>query len=459
MGKARVLCLFRQDGAFRELISVLDKLLLDVLPYPLTAKLDELVVALKPDLLFLNDTESGHRSWQETTGEVRRADPTIPLILVTERGSEELAVTVLRLGLQDYLTLPASADAVQQVVNRCLSFRASKSSAVIPKFTQRLDSDGLVGANPALCALKVYMTKVAAADCTVLITGETGTGKELAAEFVHRHSPRKGKPFMCVNSAAIPDPLLESELFGHTKGAFTGAEHHRDGVLAAADGGTVFLDEVGDMSLFAQAKILRVLEKKEVCRLGGTQPRHLDVRFVAATNQDLESMANRGGFRKDLFFRLNVARVHLPPLRERKDDITLIVDHYCREFSFRAGCPAPKLSQQSLACLMKYDWPGNVRELKNMLENLFLGKMLKEVRPEHLPLHLRELVEKSCNISLSERDQVVTALHASGWNKSKAAETLHWSRMTLYRKMAKHQVSRFVPQAASYREERGSKAV
>ncbi|MGB8768537.1 MAG: sigma-54 dependent transcriptional regulator, partial [Candidatus Korobacteraceae bacterium] len=312
---------------------------------------------------------------------------------------------------------------------------------------------------PALCLAKAQMTKVAGADCTVLITGETGTGKELAAEFVHSHSPRRGKPFVCVNCAAIPDSLLESELFGHSKGAFTGAEDIREGVFAAADGGTIFLDEVGDMSLFAQAKILRVLERKEVCRLGGTQRRQLDVRFVAATNQDLEAMTQCGSFRKDLFFRLNVARVHLPPLRDRKDDIPLVIDHYCREFSCRAGCPTPTFSQDSFKYLLEYDWPGNIRELKNVLENLFLGEVPGEVHPGHLPAYLRELIEKSCNLSSSERDQLITALSAAQWNKSKAAEILHWSRMTLYRKMAKHQLSRFAPQAAPRMEERGSKAV
>ncbi len=379
MDRVRVLSVSCQGGVSRQLTLLLETLPLDVLPTSPTARPDELVVALKPDLVFLNHSELGLRSLQQAVSNLRRVDPTIPLVLVTESSSEELAITALRLGFQDYLTLPTSAAAVQQAVARCLRFRAPGSGESMPRFTA--GRDGLVGANPALCLAKAQMTKVAGADCTVLITGETGTGKELAAEFVHSHSPRRGKPFVCVNCAAIPDSLLESELFGHSKGAFTGAEDIREGVFAAADGGTIFLDEVGDMSLFAQAKILRVLERKEVCRLGGTQRRQLDVRFVAATNQDLEAMTQCGSFRKDLFFRLNVARVHLPPLRDRKDDIPLVIDHYCREFSCRAGCPTPTFSQDSFKYLLEYDWPGNIRELKNVLENLFLGEVPGEVQP------------------------------------------------------------------------------
>ena len=203
------------------------------------------------------------------------------------------------------------------------------------------------------------MTRVAASNCTVLITGETGTGKELAAEFIHRQSNRRNKPFVCVNCAAIPDPLLESELFGHARGAFTGADSTRDGLFRSAEGGTVLLDEIGDMSLTAQAKILRVLETKEVSRLGGVERQKVDIRFLAATNQDLESMTERGAFRRDLFYRLNVARVELPPLRDRKEDIPLLVEHYRRQLG---GDDLARISEECMNRIAQYDWPGNIRE-------------------------------------------------------------------------------------------------
>jgi len=285
------------------------------------------------------------------------------------------------------------------------------------------------------------LRKAASSDCTVLITGETGTGKELAAEFIHANSSRQNQAFVCINCAAIPDSLLEAELFGHTKGAFTGAEGVRDGLLLEANGGTVFLDEIGDMSLMAQAKILRVLENKEVCRIGGNRITQLNIRFVAASNQQLEDMVSRGSFRKDLFFRLNVARIHLPPLRERKEDIPLLLQHYCSSFRQHSGSPVPEFSDESLQCLMQYDWPGNIRELKNTVEWLLLGDVPCQIKPEHLPGNLRAMIEASPSLSEDERNALLSALFSAKWNKSKAAKKLHWSRMTLYRKIAKYQIS------------------
>jgi transcriptional regulator with PAS, ATPase and Fis domain len=202
-----------------------------------------------------------------------------------------------------------------------------------------------------MCELKRDMLQIAKSASTVLITGETGTGKELAAELIHASSSRRKQAFLCINCAAIPDSLLESELFGHAKGAFTGADEYRDGLLVSANGGTIFLDEIGDMSLCAQAKILRVVEKRDVCRVGSNRGVHLDIRFIAATNHDLEAMANSGMFRKDLFFRLNVARIHLPPLRERREDIPFLWRHYCSDLTTRMGMATPEFSEDFLRCL------------------------------------------------------------------------------------------------------------
>jgi DNA-binding NtrC family response regulator len=304
------------------------------------------------------------------------------------------------------------------------------------------DSNCMIGLSAPMRELRREMEKAAASTCTVLITGETGTGKELAAEFIHKRSLRRNKPFVCINCAAIPDSLFESELFGHAKGAFTGADGPHEGLLTAADGGTIFFDEIGDMSLFAQAKVLRVIEQREVRRLGGVRQRQLDIRFLAATSQDLEAMLNRHSFRKDLFYRLDVVRIDLPPLRDRRADIPLLVDHYLRQFSSRSGCSMPGFSDECLQCLSRYEWPGNIRELKNILENLLLGPVPEQIRAEHLPERFRFLKEQPGDLSKSERDLLLSALVSARWNKSEAAEKLHWSRMTLYRKIAKYGISK-----------------
>jgi DNA-binding NtrC family response regulator len=302
-------------------------------------------------------------------------------------------------------------------------------------------SDSIVGPSLVMRELKQDMLQIAKSAATVLITGETGTGKELAAEFIHANSSRRKQAFVCINCAAIPDSLLESELFGHVKGAFTGADEYREGFFVSADGGTIFLDEIGDMSLCAQAKILRVVEKKEVCRVGSNRGVPLDIRFVAATNHDLEAMANGGTFRKDLFFRLNVARVHLPPLRERAEDIPFLLRHYCRDLTKSSGGSTPEFSEECLRHLQSYGWPGNIRELKNMVETLFLKDLPEKIAVEDLPRHLRLFIENRADLSPSEREALVAALFSAKWNKSEAAKKLHWSRMTLYRKIAKYRIA------------------
>jgi DNA-binding NtrC family response regulator len=299
----------------------------------------------------------------------------------------------------------------------------------------------MIGMSPVMQKIRRDLSRIANSSSTVLITGETGTGKELAADFTHEHSPRRGKAFVCVNCAAIPDSLLESELFGHAKGAYTGADQHRDGLFLSANGGTIFLDEIGDMSLCAQAKILRVLEQREVFKVGSSRGTRLDIRFVAATNQDLEAMANRGSFRKDLYFRLNVARVHLPPLRERVEDIPPLLGHYCTDMSRKTGWPVPQFSEGSLRCMLAYEWPGNIRELKNMVERLSLMDLPRLVEAEHLPLAARRDRRESASASSHERETLLAALCSCKWNKSEAAKKLRWSRMTLYRKLAKYQIS------------------
>ena len=349
----------------------------------------------------------------------------IPIILVTSHGSEELAIEALRIGIANYLRLPLTP---QQLAH------AIREAAPNPAVSYR--ADGILGESNAIRSVKTYLRRVASCSSNVLITGETGTGKELAAEWVHRESSRAEKPFIAVNCAAIPDSLLESELFGFERGAFTGANVAQDGKLKAAAGGTVFLDEIGDLSPYAQAKILRVIETGEIQRLGGRQPQRIDIRVVAATNKNLESDPN---FRRDLFFRLNVARVHLPPLRERKEDILPIAMAFQAEFDLRFGCTSRGFLPGAMDVLLAHDWPGNVRELRNIVEAAFIDPGPNADGDIDLPAPFRKAMQTARG---GELECILSALARTEWNRSHAAQELNWSRMTLYRKMARYGIAK-----------------
>src|SRR5215813_11454353 len=301
-------------------------------------------------------------------------------------------------------------------------------------------STALIGSSLAMWKVKTYLRKVALTDSHVLITGETGTGKELAAQYIHRHSPRRGKPLVTINCAALPDGLLESELFGYEKGAFTGAQSSYAGKLKLADGGTVLFDEIGDMSPYAQAKILRVIETKEVYPLGGRRSVPLDVRIIAATNRDLDQRMASNEFRQDLYFRLNVARVHLPPLRERRDDIQLLIDHYVQKFAAQLGRGIEGFSDEAMELLLRYEWPGNIRQLMNVIERIFIDPPREKIAVADLPRSLRYPPPVHQEPAPTERETLLYTLSQTNWNKTQAAEKLHWSRMTLYRKIAKYHI-------------------
>jgi DNA-binding NtrC family response regulator len=394
----------------------------------------------RADLVVVEHSSKARRSALEAAGEIQSINSAASLVVATTEGSEELAIGTLRAGLQDYVKLPASPASFLARIQKHLQHLVSQAGS--HNTGDPVSKVGrMVAASESMEEIKRYLHRAAKTNCTVLITGETGTGKELVAEFIHENSPRREKPFVCINCAAIPESLLESELFGHTRGAFTGAQELRDGLLSAAEGGTVFLDEIGDLSPCAQAKILRVLETKQFCRLGGTRQLHLDLRFVAATNQDLYAMTAQKTFRQDLLFRLDVAHVHLPPLRERKEDIPLLVQEFGRQFSNQSPGQTPQFTEEFIRVLLQYDWPGNVRELKNVIERLFLMELATPFAAEHLPSHVRQFLATSDSLSDGERELLISTLFSTKWNKTKAAEMLNWSRMTLYRKIAKYHIS------------------
>jgi DNA-binding NtrC family response regulator len=360
--------------------------------------------------------------------------PHVPIVFVTEASSEELAIAALKAGAIDYCRGAIDPPAVA-LAARAAAGTALRDGATSPR------PPVMVGTSRVMSEVHGYLQRVGATDANVLITGETGTGKELAAQLLHWHSARRRRAFVSVNCAAIPDTLLESELFGYERGAFTGANTARDGHLRAADGGSVLLDEIGEMSAFAQAKILRALDTREVCRLGSTKSLPLNVRMIAATNQDLDLLMDQHRFRPDLYYRLNVARVRLPPLRERREDIPALLDHYIRELNARFHRSVTGFTAESLEELVAYEWPGNIREVKNLLEGAFAEMPSRPTSFIEVPAVLRDRVRALRRTLPSERDRLLTALHETNWNKSLAAQRLRWSRMTLYRKLAKYSLN------------------
>lgn len=355
----------------------------------------------------------------------RRAPPAV-FVFATD-SSEQSAIAALRLGVKDYFKQPA-LDELVHAVNAWMDRRAPSATGL-----------PLIGSSAAMRRTREYIGRLAESDCSILITGETGTGKELVAALIHRNSARRLRPFVAINCAAIPDTLLESELFGHERGAFTGAHATRDGKLRQADGGTLFLDEIGDMSPAAQAKILRAVESREVQRLGGNGSIPVDVRTIAATNQDLEKLASENRFRPDLYFRLNVSHVELTPLRDRQEDIPLLLDYFRLEMNHRLGYDVEGFAPQAMARLTSYPWPGNVRELRNVVESVFVLRRTGVVAVEELPARLHR-ISPALEYVTDERSRLLSALEETKWNKSRAALKLHWSRMTLYRKMAQHHI-------------------
>ena len=370
-----------------------------------------------------------------------------PIVLVVSGGSEQLAADALRSGAKDYFSGEFSLADFSASVRRHASAYAGRYRGCERREDQQEPEPDLLGESDAMRDIRLRLARVAAHESNVLVTGETGTGKELAARFVHTHSARRDRPFVSINCAAIPDGLLESELFGYERGAFTGAHATKAGQLQLADGGTVFFDEIGDLGTLGQAKILRAIEDGRISRLGGRQSVAVNLRVVAATNHDLERAVEEGRFRKDLYFRLNVARVHMPPLRERRSDLAALLDHYITVHNRRHHRHVQGLTDEAMASLAVYDWPGNVRELKNLVEAVFLNRVGGRVSVDDLPESVRRRLEVVSRAPEDDRGRLLNALTETRWNVTRAAEKLHWSRMTIYRKMARYHIVKSAPSA------------
>ncbi len=373
--------------------------------------------------------------------QIRRIDGAIPIIMISLHSSEDGIISAFRAGVNDYFNVPFQCEEVMRRIREFLNghspppaYRSNSNGSAGPPDRE------MIGGSKPMRKIRSYLKQVAATDATVLITGETGTGKELAAELVHKCSSRNARPFVSINCAALPETLIESELFGYDRGAFTGALATKPGKFELADGGSVLLDEIGDMSAFAQAKILRIIENKMIIRLGGKKDIPLQVRIIAATNKDPAQLVSAGKFREDLYYRLNVVRVNLPALRERKEDIPDLAGYVIASLNHRYHRDIQGLTEAALACLMRYDWPGNVRELINLFEAVYVNPPPQKIDVSNLPLQFRRDLAKANTPAVNERGAIVSALISTNWKKAAAAGKLNWSRMTLYRKIIKYNI-------------------
>jgi DNA-binding NtrC family response regulator len=399
----------------------------------------ELVDCFSPDCAVVLYTATVDQETLNTTEQVRRANRLCPLLIFTSAIASDSALRAMRAGASDLREDNVGSEILVGALKSLFERFAVLSASPSPQ-SPLIEGDRMVGSSRAIARVRTQIGQVASSGANVLITGESGTGKELAAELIHRNSPVREWPFVAVNCAAVPEALLESELFGHERGAFTGASVARQGKLQHASGGTLFLDEVGDMSLLAQAKILRVIETRVVQRLGSNVDTPVQIRLLAATNQDLDSLTREKKFRQDLYFRLNVVRLTLPPLRDRREDIPDLAEHILRDLTDKQHKPARHLATDVLYRLELYDWPGNVRELRNVLECILVYSSSRSIGISDVPEHVRHTLRSSSTSNGAERSKILCALNSADWNRSKAAQILHCSRMTLYRKMEKFSV-------------------
>jgi len=427
----------------------------------------ELIQPMSPDLVIVDIRLPGINGL-ETYRAIRRLDPKLPVIIMTAYGTTETAIEATKMGAFDYILKPFEVPEMLAVIKQALEAGRFMRSPV--KMDVRPDDtalEAIVGRSKPMQDVYKAIGRVSTADATVLIRGESGTGKELVARAIYQHSLRAEKPFLVINCVAIPENLLESELFGYEKGAFTGAAHRRVGKIEQANGGTVFLDEIGDMPFGIQAKILRLLQEKSIERLGGRQTIPVDVRIIAATNRDLEAALAEGRFREDLYYRLKVVTISLPPLRERREDIALLTDYFLARFCSELGMSNPGIAQDTATALANHDWPGNVRELANTIhkalifsrgapiqhedivqarggepvlkesgwtaqEDLIRQWLRKSILSEGEGNTFEALMDRCASILISE------ALNLSDGNRSRAARMLGLSRPTLHSKIEKY---------------------
>jgi len=398
--------------------------------------------------LILMDIRMMRVSGLEALQTIKEINPAIPVIIMTAFSSVESAVEALKKGAYDYLTKPLDFDELKIVIERAMEHRQlrEENRQLRAHLGSQFDQRNIIGRSDAMMKLMETVAQVAPSDATVLLTGESGTGKELIAGAIHYNSMRKNGPFVKINCAAITETLLESELFGHEKGSFTGADQRKEGKFRQADGGTLFLDEVSEMSLAMQVKLLRVLQEREVIRVGGDEVIRVDVRVLAATNKNLWDEIEVGRFRDDLFYRLNVVSIHVPPLSERREDIPLLAQHFLTMFLEKNHKDIKGFTPQAMDQLMKHEWPGNIRELMNVVERAVVLSRAEYLDEGDLALMTRNVLSQQHDMTGTlpleemEKKTVLKTLELTGGNKSETARRLGITRKTLREKLKKYGV-------------------
>ncbi|MDE2322767.1 MAG: sigma-54-dependent Fis family transcriptional regulator [candidate division NC10 bacterium] len=420
----------------------------------------DLVAHQSPDLV-ISDVRMPRMDGIGLLTGIRKADPHLPVIMVTAYASMDSTIQAMRLGADDYITKPFRIDEIRLVVEKALAKarrptdQTSRSAAM-----EEAQPAGLIGRSPKMVELYKLITRIVELDSTVLITGESGTGKELVARTIHCASPRADRLFLAINCGAIPEQLLESELFGHVKGSFTGAVSHKAGLFEVANRGTVLLDEIGEMSPALQVKLLRFLQGRTFRRVGGTEDLEVDVRLIAATNKDLVKAMAGGAFREDLFYRLNVIPIHLPPLRERTEDIPLLANRLLAQCVLRQRRGPASIAPEAMEILVRYRWPGNVRELENVIERAVALETTDQLTPTSISVQMStedesagrqrlwtftlppEGIDLDNTVSQIEKDLMLQALERSGWVQSKAAELLNLTFRAFRYKVKKYGISK-----------------
>jgi two-component system response regulator HydG len=389
----------------------------------------------------------------EALTEIRKISPLVPVLIMTAYASVKTAVEALKAGAFDYLTKPLDIEELKILIEKALEHYHLREENIILKerLGDRFDFSRIIAGSGKMKSLLDTLSLVAPSDATVLIMGESGTGKEVVANAIHQNSPRASRPFIKVSCAALPETLLESELFGHEKGAFTGAVTRREGRFQLAHGGTIFLDEVGEISLSVQTKLLRVLQEKEFEPLGSARTAKVDIRVIAATNRDLEAAVKEGRFREDLYYRLNVVPLVVPPLRERKEDIPLLAEHFLAIYREKNGKPLKGISGKALDLLVRYEWPGNVRELENCIERAVIMARDEVIVPADFPPQIQMLSQERgqdgfafpYGVSLDEMEKalIVKTLEETDGNRTRTAEILGINRRTLQNKLKQYGIN------------------
>jgi two-component system NtrC family response regulator len=405
--------------------------------------------------LVITDLKMPGISGLELLKTIRTAYPDIPVVMLTAFGTIETAVEAMKAGAYDYITKPVHADELELVARRSLEHLQllEENRTLRSSLDAKYGFENIIGHSKSLLYVLDMASRAAQTDATVLIHGETGTGKELLAKAVHFNSRRRGKPFVTINCGAIPKDLLESELFGHVKGSFTGAVAHRRGKVESADGGTLFLDEIGEMPLELQVKLLRLIQQGEIEKVGAPSATTVNVRIISATHRKLEAMIEDGAFREDLYYRLSVIPLELPPLRERVDDIPELVELFFSKLKQKHGRESLALPISLMPYFSNYRWPGNIRELENVIERLVVLTPGDEITVSHLPAFLRrehpsidnlniELPSQGISLEAIEKELILKALEKFNWNQTHAAKYLDISRKTLIYRMEKHGIER-----------------